>query len=255
MTRIQRSLNVVAAATRGVARAINPVSAAKRWPDQVNDWNGRAQSLSGIPVVLVPGSFVPGQFYWHRIAPVLISDGHPVFACNLPGWGTRGPDVMVAALETFVESVKRATGSGEVVLIGQSFGGVIIRDLLQRGPVNVPAAITISSQHNGFRRVWNILFSSSGIRQAVAVICPMALELVTGSDYLSKINSAGVRRSPLTTVTSVLDAFAPAASSAIPEATNIVLQEIDPSVRSGHMLIGYDPATIKVIRDVLANVR
>lgn len=255
MTRMRRSLKVLTIATRGAVRAINPISAAKRWPDQVNDWHGDTRPHGRIPIVLVPGSFVPGQFYWHRIAPVLISQGHPVFACNLPGWGTRGPDVMVAALENFVERVKRATGASEVVLIGQSFGGVIIRDLLQRTALKAPVAITISSQHHGFRRIWNTLFSASGMRQAITVICPMALELVTGSAYLAKINSAGDRHSCITTVTSTLDAFAPAASTAIPEATNIVLQELDPAVRSGHMLIGYDPVTVEVIRRTLVDVR
>lgn len=254
MSRVQRSATVVAAAAAGVVRALNPVSAGRRWPAQVNDWSACVQPNGRIPVVLVPGSFVPGQFYWHRIAPMLISEGHPVFACNLPGWGTRGPDVMVAALDSFVERVRSATGSSEVVLIGQSFGGVIIRDLLQRNAMNVPSAITISSQHYGFRRIWSRLFRTSGVRQAITVVCPMALELVSGSDYLTKINAVGDRCSAITTVTSNFDAFAPASSTAIRDATNIVLQDVDSAVRSGHMLIGYDPLTLEVIRRTLAAV-
>ncbi|MEU9808739.1 hypothetical protein [Mycobacterium sp. NPDC050853] len=86
MSAIQRSAGVVTAAARGAVRAVNPVSADRRWPGQVNDWTERAHPNGRVPVVLVPGSFVPGQFYWHGIAPMLISEGHPVFACNLPGW-------------------------------------------------------------------------------------------------------------------------------------------------------------------------
>lgn len=253
LNRYRRSTTVVAAAATGAVRALNPAPA-RRWPARINDWSARAYPNGRAPIVLVPGSFVPGQLHWHRIAPMLLSEGHPVFACNLPGWGTRSPDTMVDALDSFVERVNGHTGTNEVILIGQSFGGVIIRDLLQRKAMNVPAAITISSQHHGFRRIWNRILRTTGVRLAFTAICPMALELVSGSDYLTKINTTGHQRSRITTVASTFDAFAPLSSTEIPDATNIVLQEIDPSVRSGHMLIGYDPLTVEVIRRTLADV-
>ena len=108
--------SVASAAGRDVAKTLlGLLPGGRRWPQGVNDWRVRG----GTPVVLVPGSFVPGEFYWHRLAPGLIADGHRVYACNLPGLGTREPQTMVAALAEFVEQVRESTGADRVVLVEQ----------------------------------------------------------------------------------------------------------------------------------------
>nr|WP_283242131.1 alpha/beta fold hydrolase [Gordonia araii] len=196
---------------------------------------------------MVPGSFVPGEFYWHRLAPALIADGYRVFACNLPGLGTREPTVLVAALDRFVSEVRRVTGADSVVLVGQSFGGVIIRDLLRSASAEVASAVLVSSQNHGFRRPWAALFSAPVVRRVVSVVCPMALRLIPGSAYLASLDASSASSVPVTTITSSRDAFASAASVAVATATNIVLQDVDPGIRSGHMLIGYDETAVKLV--------
>lgn len=240
------------AAAHGAARTVGGwLRGRSRWPAQVNSWRP-GTSTAGTPVVLVPGSFVPGEFYWHRLAPELLADGHPVFACNLPGLGTREPEILVAALERFLAEVRDATGTDRVVLVGQSFGGVIIRDLLRDTAADVRAAIVISSQSGGLRRAWCRLLRLPVIRPAASVVCPMALHLAPGSAYLTSLDAAPVTDVPTTTIASTLDVFAAASGVALAGADNVVLQELDPSIRSGHLMIGYDPVTVEVIRSAVA---
>lgn len=247
-----RSRAVLRAAGRGAVRTVGGwLRGGGRWPAGVNTWQP-GTGAGGTPVVLVPGSFVPGDFYWHRLAPQLLADGHPVFACNLPGLGTREPQVLVAALERFLAEVREATGTDRVVLVGQSFGGVIIRDLLRDTAADVRAVIVISSQSGGLRPAWCRLLALPVIRPAASAVCPMALHLVPGSAYLTELNTAPATGVPTTTIASTLDVFAAAPAVALNGADNVVLQELDPAIRSGHLLIGYDPVTVEVIRSAVA---
>ncbi|MFT4200104.1 esterase/lipase family protein [Gordonia sp. (in: high G+C Gram-positive bacteria)] len=247
---LARTVGVAGAAGRGaVATVVGLARGRGRWPAGVNDWADRG---GGTPVVLIPGSFVPGEFYWHRLAPGLIADGHRVFACNLPGLGTREPQVQVAAVEQFLRRVRKATGQRRVVLVGQSFGGVVIRDVVRSTAAEVGGAVLVSAQDHGFRRGWAALFTAPVVRGAVRVVCPMALRLIPGSEYLDELDAASTGRS-ITTITSTRDAFAAPASVAVDGADNIVLQELDPSIRSGHMLIGYDPVAVDLIRAAVAS--
>ncbi|QKT07748.1 alpha/beta fold hydrolase [Gordonia sp. X0973] len=246
------------AVSGGVSAFAGLVTGRGRWPAGVNEWSrgaatGTERATSGIPVVLVPGSFVPGEFYWHRLVPGLIADGHPVYACNLPGVGTRRPARQVAALEQFLTRVRDATGTDAVILVGQSFGGVIIRDLLRTTTADVRAAVLVSSQNHGFRPLWSRVFTAPGMRSIVGVVCPMALDLIPGSGYLADLDAVPPAV-PTTTITSTRDAFAAPGSVAVAGADNIVLQELDPGVRSGHMLIGFDPVAIDRIRSAIASV-
>lgn len=239
-----RMVSVSAVAGRSVAQTVfGLLSGRRRWPKGVNEWG----AAGGTPVVLVPGSFVPGEFYWHRLTPGLIADGHRVFACNLPGLGTREPQRLRAALEGFIEQVRASTDADHVVLVGQSFGGVIIRDRLRSDATGVAGAVLVSAQNHGFRPVWARLFSAPVVRQIVAVVCPMALHLIPGSPYLAALDGAEPPV-PMTTITSTRDAFAAPESVAVAGAENIVLQALDQGIRSGHMVIGFDPVTVDLIR-------
>jgi hypothetical protein len=52
----------------------------------------------------------------------------------------------------------------------------------------------------------------------------------------------------MTTITSTRDVFAGPESVAVDGADNIVLQDLDQGIRSGHMLIGFDPVAVDLIR-------
>ncbi|GED98431.1 esterase/lipase family protein [Gordonia crocea] len=243
---------VLAQATVGIASTVRAAADGSRWPDGVNEWDGGSVTGSDAPVVLVPGSFVPGEFYWHRLVPGLIADGRRVFACNLPGLGTREPAVLVDALEEFLTRVRAATGTGRVVLVGQSFGGVVIRDLVRSTRADVVGVVLVSAQNHGFRRWWAGLFSAPLARRLVQVVCPMALRLLPGSGYLAELDATdpGVA---VTTITSRRDVFAAPESVRVSGGNNIVLQDLDPRIRSGHMLIGFDPMTVDLIRAAVRN--
>lgn len=85
--------------------------------------------------VLVQGGFV-GGWYWKRLAPHLRAAGHEVFTSTLTGLGERshllGPDI---GLDTHVRDVLNVfeyEGVREAVLVGHSYGGMVIAGVADR---------------------------------------------------------------------------------------------------------------------------
>ncbi|WP_375003643.1 alpha/beta fold hydrolase [Aeromicrobium sp. CTD01-1L150] len=68
-------------------------------------------------IVLVPGAG-GSAWYWHRVVPLLQAGGRRAVAVDLPG---NDPDA--ALLDSVDRVVSAARDGGEVVLVGQSFGG------------------------------------------------------------------------------------------------------------------------------------
>lgn len=85
--------------------------------------------------LLVQGAWV-GGWYWKRVTPLLRAAGHDVFAPTLTGLGERahlaGPDV---GLETHIEDVLGVLtyeDLSNVVLVGHSYGGMVITGVAER---------------------------------------------------------------------------------------------------------------------------
>ncbi|MFG2041759.1 alpha/beta fold hydrolase [Dactylosporangium sp. NPDC048998] len=80
--------------------------------------------------VLIPGAGGAG-WYWHRVVPELRRRGHDVIAVELPA-GDDG-----AGLAEYTEAVVEAAGrpSGELVVVGQSMGGLTAPLVCDRLPV------------------------------------------------------------------------------------------------------------------------
>src|SRR5215831_19375157 len=85
--------------------------------------------------VLVHGGWV-GGWYWCRVAPLLQAGGHRVFAPTLTGLGERAHLCSLAVnLDTHVQDVTNVLQFEElheVVLVGHSYGGMVITGVAER---------------------------------------------------------------------------------------------------------------------------
>jgi len=87
--------------------------------------------------VLVHGAW-GGSYAWRRFANMLRADGHEVYTPSLTGLGERshlgGPDVNLTTNLTDVENVFKYEGLSDVVLVGHSYGGMVVTGLADRIP-------------------------------------------------------------------------------------------------------------------------
>jgi pimeloyl-ACP methyl ester carboxylesterase len=85
--------------------------------------------------LLVHGGWV-GGWIWNRVAPILRKAGHDVFAPTLTGLGERAhlanPDVDLATHIQDVVSVLEFEDLKRVVLVGHSYGGMVITGVAER---------------------------------------------------------------------------------------------------------------------------
>jgi pimeloyl-ACP methyl ester carboxylesterase len=87
--------------------------------------------------VLVHGAW-GGSYGWTAFANLLRADGHNVFTPSLTGLGERthlgGPDVNLSTHITDVENVFFYEGLSDVVLVGHSYGGMVVTGVADRVP-------------------------------------------------------------------------------------------------------------------------
>lgn len=80
--------------------------------------------------VLVHGAW-HGGWCWQRVTPMLRAQGHDVYAPTLTGLGERahlaGPNVSLATHVSDVVGVIEAEGLTDVILVGHSYGGFVVR--------------------------------------------------------------------------------------------------------------------------------
>ncbi|MFF4404802.1 esterase/lipase family protein [Streptomyces sp. NPDC001262] len=159
----------------------------------INDWSC-VPSGGRNPVVLVHGTFgfksgLLAEDRWGAMARRLKSDGYCVYALeygkNFFGTPATG-DITKSAgqLNTFVNGVKAASGSGKVDLVGFSQGGLVSRYYLKNlnGAASVDRMIGLVVPNRGTEvtRAW----WGSWIYDAVDQMLPK-------SDFLRKLNAGG----------------------------------------------------------------
>jgi pimeloyl-ACP methyl ester carboxylesterase len=87
--------------------------------------------------VLVPGQWT-GAFVWHTVAPLLRAAGHDVFSVTCTGLGDRvhlaNATIDLDTFVTDVVNVLEYEDLHEVILVGHSFGGMIITGVAERVP-------------------------------------------------------------------------------------------------------------------------
>lgn len=106
--------------------------------------------------VLVHGAFT-GGWYWSRVRPLLQAAGHTVFTPSLTGAGERVHLLSRAVtLETHIADIVnllRYEDLREVVLVGHSYGGMVITGVADRAPerlarlVYLDAAVPANGQN------------------------------------------------------------------------------------------------------------
>lgn len=87
--------------------------------------------------VLVHGAW-GGSYGWRAFANLLRADGHEVYTPSLTGLGERshlgGPNVNLSTHVADVENVFKYEGLSDVVLVGHSYGGMVVTGVADRIP-------------------------------------------------------------------------------------------------------------------------
>lgn len=86
--------------------------------------------------VLVHGAF-RGGWAWDRVAPLLRAAGHEVHAPTLSETAT--------GLDTWVDEVAACVSGDDVVLVGHSQGGVVVREVALREPERVRHVVYVDA--------------------------------------------------------------------------------------------------------------
>ena len=100
------------------------------------------------PFVLVHGGF-HGGWCWRKVRPLLVRAGHEVHTPSLTGLGDRAHLLSPSIdLETHVRDVAAVLESEdlrEVVLVGHSYGGVVVTGAADRAPERVARLVLVDS--------------------------------------------------------------------------------------------------------------
>lgn len=99
--------------------------------------------------VLVHGSWV-GGYAWKYVAPLLREQGHTVYTPTLTGLGERvhlgGPDVDLDTHINDVVSVLNYEDLEDVILVGHSYGGMVITGVLDRVPERLRHVVYLDAE-------------------------------------------------------------------------------------------------------------
>lgn len=100
------------------------------------------------PIVLVHGAW-HGGWCWARVEPALRAAGHRVFSPTLTGVGERvhlaGPHVNLDTHITDVVNVIEAEELNDVVLVGHSYGGMVITGVADRLPERLRSLVYVDA--------------------------------------------------------------------------------------------------------------
>lgn len=98
--------------------------------------------------VLVHGAW-HGGWCWRWLAPLLRGQGHAVYAPTLTGLGERvhllNPEITLTTHINDVVGVLQYEDLSEVVLVGHSYGGMVISGVLERAPERIAHAIYLDA--------------------------------------------------------------------------------------------------------------
>ncbi|WP_179414602.1 alpha/beta fold hydrolase [Mucilaginibacter sp. E4BP6] len=96
-------------------------------------------------IVIVHGSWSSAGD-WAAVAVQLKSNGNEVTVVNLPGHGTDETPINQISLQGYVDAVKKAIGAKkEVILIGHSFGGIVISEVAEQIPSQIKKLIYVAA--------------------------------------------------------------------------------------------------------------
>ena len=102
--------------------------------------------------ILIAGGWQGGWVY-QQVAEILAAHGHTALPITLSGLGdTPAP---MANLETHIGEVVSAVKSqqGDVVLVGQSYGGMVVSGAADAAPSQIRALVYVDAYVPGFRQL------------------------------------------------------------------------------------------------------
>jgi pimeloyl-ACP methyl ester carboxylesterase len=103
---------------------------------------------SVVTIVLVHGSWL-GGWCWRRVAPLLRSAGHDVFAPTLTGLGDRshlgGPNVDLSLHVQDIRSVLEIEELQDVILVGHSYAGMVITAVADQVPDRIAQLVYLDA--------------------------------------------------------------------------------------------------------------
>ncbi len=96
-------------------------------------------------IFLLHGGLGDAALHWKAIIPLLAETFH-VYAPDLPGFGKSGslPSMTTEAMLNWVKSVLEALHIDQAVLMGNSFGGVLVRLFAASYPKYIPAVVLVN---------------------------------------------------------------------------------------------------------------
>ncbi|EHQ26118.1 alpha/beta fold hydrolase [Mucilaginibacter paludis] len=96
-------------------------------------------------IVIVHGSWSSAGD-WGTVAAQLKTDGNDVTVVNLPGHGADETPINQINLQGYVDAVKKAIGSQkDVILVGHSFGGIVISEVAEQIPSQIKKLIYVAA--------------------------------------------------------------------------------------------------------------
>jgi alpha-beta hydrolase superfamily lysophospholipase len=195
-----------------------------------------APAPAALPVLLVHGVLCNAGV-WSKMRNGLAARGHHAVYAISYGPPLASNEDFAAQLAAKVDTVLAATGAPQLVLVGHSMGGLVIRAYLRRyGGARVRRAITIGSPHEGS------VVARTFFGRCLAEIRP-------GSAWLAQL-AADERTPPAVPLVSIWSwhdsMVAPQRSSVLPWAENVALAGV------GHNALLRDP---EVAARVAAEIR
>jgi len=103
------------------------------------------QKKESADIVIVHGSWSSASD-WGAVSDKLKSSGNQVTLVNLPGHGTDVTPIGQISLQSYVDVVKKAIGNKkDVILVGHSFGGIVISAVAEQIPTQIKKLIYVAA--------------------------------------------------------------------------------------------------------------
>lgn len=102
-------------------------------------------------IILVHGAWADASS-WDAVVPLLKAQGHEVITVNMAGHGADNTSPATITFQNYVDEVKAAIGTRtHVILVGHSFGGLVISQVAEEIPTQIKELIYLAAclPHDG----------------------------------------------------------------------------------------------------------
>ena len=219
-----------------------------------NDYGCKPSAEHPRPVVLVHGTGGNAVDNWLGLAPYLKNRGYCVFSLDygqyngIPFIYGLGPiEKSAEQLDAYVDKVLKATGTGDVDIVGHSQGGMMPRYYLKflDGADKVNALVGIAPSNHGttLSGLTKLVDLIPPLGDAVEDLGPSLMQQKKGSDFINRLNEGGdtVPGVKYTVIATKYDEVVTPYKSQFlegPEVNNVVVQDLCKVDISEHLAVG-----------------